>query len=156
MMKIAIGGIRGIPAQYGGFETSADETARRIQALGHCVTVYCRSRPVAPISPEYAGIKLVYLKTRSPKILETILHSIWVGLHVAFRARDTDVVHMYNAASSFGCIIVRLSGKPVVLTLDGVEWEREKWGRIARFVWKVATAGISCSEYLHLGLQDGR
>ena len=71
--------------------------------------------------------------------LETIVHSIAVGLHVAFRKRDVDVVHLYNAASAFGWIIVRLAGKPLIMTLDGVEWEREKWGRLARMVWKIST-----------------
>jgi len=46
---------------------------------------------------------------------------------------------MYNAASSFGGLLVRLSGKPLIMTLDGVEWKREKWGRAARLVWKVST-----------------
>ena len=138
-MKIAIGGVRGIPARYGGFETSTEETALRLQQLGHEVTVYCRSRQGAAGASEYGGVKLVYVKAAPFNSLETITHSIAVGLHVAFRERNVDVVHMYNAASALGGLIVRLAGKPLVMTLDGVEWEREKWGKFARMIWKVST-----------------
>jgi glycosyltransferase involved in cell wall biosynthesis len=138
-MKIAIGGVRGIPARYGGFETSTEETARRLQQLGHEVTVYCRSRPGSANPPTYGGIKLVYLKAAPVNSLETITHSIAVGLHIAFRGRNVDVVHMYNAASALGGLIVRLAGKPLIMTLDGVEWEREKWGKIARMIWRMST-----------------
>jgi glycosyltransferase involved in cell wall biosynthesis len=138
-MKIAIAGVRGIPGRYGGFEASAEETARRMQQLGNQVTVYCRTKQGKRGQSEYAGIKLVNLRVVRFSSLETIFHSIAVGLHVAFRGRDVDVVHMYNAASAFGGLIVRIAGKPLIMTLDGVEWEREKWGRIARMVWKIST-----------------
>jgi len=138
-MKIAIAGVRGIPGRYSGFETSAEETAKRMQQLGHKVTVYCRSKQLKERQSEYAGVKVVYLRVVRFNSLETIVHSIAVGLHVAFRGRDVDVVHMYNAASAFGGLIVRMAGKPLIMTLDGVEWEREKWGRIARVVWKIST-----------------
>jgi hypothetical protein len=42
-MKLAIVGTRGIPANYGGFETFAEELSTRLAARGHDVTVYCRS-----------------------------------------------------------------------------------------------------------------
>ena len=45
-MKIAILGIRGIPANYGGFETFAEELAPRLVERGHEVTVYGRSNNI--------------------------------------------------------------------------------------------------------------
>ena len=41
-MKIAIMGIRGLPAKYGGFETFAEELAPRLVKKSHHVTVYGR------------------------------------------------------------------------------------------------------------------
>jgi glycosyltransferase involved in cell wall biosynthesis len=137
-MRIAIGGVRGIPAHYGGYETSVDETARRMQKLGHQVTVYCRGVQAEHSQLEYEGIRLVYLKVVPFKRLETIIHSIAVGLHIACRRRDVDVVHMYNAASVFGGLIVRIAGKPLIMTVDGVDWDREAWGWIARVVLKIS------------------
>jgi glycosyltransferase involved in cell wall biosynthesis len=138
-MKIAIGGVRGIPASYGGFETSADETAQRLQQRGHEVKVYCRSRQRGANDTTFGGIKLIHLSAFPVNFLETIVHSISVGLHVAFRERDVDVVHLYNAASAVGGVIVRLAGKPLIMTLDGVEWKREKWNGLARMIWKIST-----------------
>lgn len=42
-MKIAIMGIKGIPANYGGFETFVEEVALRLSKRGGRVTVYGRS-----------------------------------------------------------------------------------------------------------------
>ncbi|HQK76204.1 MAG TPA: DUF1972 domain-containing protein, partial [Candidatus Hydrogenedentes bacterium] len=41
-MRIAILGTRGIPANYGGFETFAQELSVRLAERGHEVCVYCR------------------------------------------------------------------------------------------------------------------
>src|SRR5271170_2691773 len=41
-LDLAIAGTRGIPARYGGFETFAEELARRLVGRGHKVTVYAR------------------------------------------------------------------------------------------------------------------
>ena len=46
-MKIAILGTRGVPPNYGGFETFAAELSTRLVARGHEVWVYCREVPVA-------------------------------------------------------------------------------------------------------------
>ncbi len=43
-MRIALLGTRGIPANYGGFETFAEEISVRLAERGHEVTVYCRER----------------------------------------------------------------------------------------------------------------
>ena len=44
LVRIALLGTRGIPANYGGFETFAEELSTRLAARGHEVTVYCRER----------------------------------------------------------------------------------------------------------------
>jgi glycosyltransferase involved in cell wall biosynthesis len=137
-MRIAIGGIRGLPAQYRGYETAVDEIARRMHQLGHEITVYCRAKQADHGPPEFAGIKLVHIKVVPFSHLETIIHSIAVGLHVAFCKRNVDVVHMYNAASVFGGLIVRLAGKPLIMSVDGVDWERDSWGQTARVILKIS------------------
>ncbi|MEO8378897.1 MAG: DUF1972 domain-containing protein, partial [Acidobacteriota bacterium] len=46
-MKIAILGTRGVPANYGGFETFAAELSTRLVKRGHEVFVYCREDRLA-------------------------------------------------------------------------------------------------------------
>src|ERR1700748_870124 len=73
-VRIAILGTRGIPANYGGFETFAEELSVRLAARGHQVIVYCRERHPSAVfaakwtgafapGGEYRGVHLVYLPT---------------------------------------------------------------------------------------------
>ena len=55
-MRIALLGTRGIPANYGGFETFAEELSVRLAARGHEVTVYCREKYPWPL---YRGVRSV-------------------------------------------------------------------------------------------------
>ena len=57
-MKIAIMGIRGIPACYGGFETLVEELAPRLVIRGHKVTVYGRSNIIKYKGEFYKGVKI--------------------------------------------------------------------------------------------------
>jgi glycosyltransferase involved in cell wall biosynthesis len=137
-VKIAIAGIRGVPANYGGFETSAHETAVRMAAKGHEVLAYCRTNE-NPQETVFHDVRLV--KLRAPKVgsLETIVHSLQIAFDVLVHKRDVHVVHLYNAASAFGGLILHLAGVPLVMTLDGVEWRRDKWNWAARRLWFLST-----------------
>ena len=55
-MKIAIMGIRGIPANYGGFETFIEEMAPRLARRGHDVTVYGRANMIDYADEMYKGV----------------------------------------------------------------------------------------------------
>jgi hypothetical protein len=70
--RIAILGTRGIPANYGGFETFAEELSTRLAARGHHVIVYCRQHPPEPV---YRGVRLQYLPTIRHKYVDTIAHT---------------------------------------------------------------------------------
>ncbi|HCC59124.1 MAG TPA: glycosyl transferase family 1, partial [Solibacterales bacterium] len=59
-MRIALLGTRGIPANYGGFETFAEHLSTRLARRGHTVTVYCRQRHA---EPTFQGVRLQYLPT---------------------------------------------------------------------------------------------
>jgi len=123
-MRIAILGIRGIPAKYGGFETNAEITARMLAEKGHDVTVYCRGKKAGRPS-EWQGVKLVYLRSIEKKSLSTITHSALSAIHSIFKGYD--VIHLYNVGNSCLLPIFRLFGKKVVISVDGVEWRRKKF-----------------------------
>src|SRR5262250_2239538 len=94
-MKLAILGTRGIPANYGGFETFVEELSQRLVARGHDVTVYCRNRFH---SESYLGVDLVYLPTIRHKYLDTLVHSGISTLHLLFV--HPDVALYCNAANA--------------------------------------------------------
>ncbi len=126
-MRIAILGTRGIPANYGGFETFAEELSVRLAERGHDVTVYCRQRPDEPV---YRGVHLRYLPTIRHKYLDTIAHTFRSTLHLL--GHRTDVALYCNGANAVFTLLPRLFGIPVALNVDGVERKRRKWNRAAK------------------------
>jgi glycosyltransferase involved in cell wall biosynthesis len=129
-MRIAILGTRGIPAGYGGFETFAEHLSTRLVARGHEVTVYCRSHYVSPRQLEYHGVRLQVLPTIKHKYFDTVVHSFLSALHAA--PRRFDVALICNAANAPFVPILRWTGTPVAINVDGLEHKRKKWNTIGR------------------------
>lgn len=132
-MKLAILGTRGIPARYGGFETFADELATRLVELGVDVTVYCEKSSTAQ-ADSYRGVKLIYIPVVKIGPLATILFD----LRCLWKARKNfDVVYMLGYGASVFCFIPRLWGTKVWINMDGIEWARAKWSRVAKTYFKI-------------------
>jgi glycosyltransferase involved in cell wall biosynthesis len=127
LLRIAIVGTRGIPANYGGFETFAEQLSVRLARHGHEVTVYCRERRDPP---EYCGVRLVYLPTIRHKYFDTLAHTFLSTLHLV--AHRADVALYCNAANALFTILPRMTGIPVALNVDGIERKRRKWNALAR------------------------
>lgn len=130
-MKIAITGIRGIPACYGGFETFAEELAPRLVARGHEVVVYGRTHVIKHTELHYRGVEIRLLPAPKHKYLETPVHSLRSFLHL-LRNR-VDVVLVCNAANSPFIFIPRFFGcMPVAVNVDGIERKRAKWNWLGK------------------------
>jgi glycosyltransferase involved in cell wall biosynthesis len=129
-MKIAIIGTRGIPANYGGFETFAEECAAGLAARDHQVTVYGRSHYVSRTLKTYRGARLVVLPTLKWKYTDTVIHSFLSVLHAL--TRRYDVILICNAANSIYAWMPRMAGTPVVVNVDGIERLRRKWNWLGK------------------------
>src|SRR5215831_11225288 len=135
-MKLAIIGTRGIPANYGGFETFAEELSTRLAARGHDVTVYCRSNNIRYRQPLYKGVHLIVLPTIETKYFDTVAHTFLSVLHAV--PRRFDCVLICNAANAVFAAVPRLTGSPVALNVDGIERKRKKWGLIGRAYYRLS------------------
>jgi glycosyltransferase involved in cell wall biosynthesis len=129
-VKLAILGTRGVPANYGGFETLAEELGRRLADRGHEVTVYGRRGFVDPALDSYRGMQLVVLPSIRTKHLETVTHTFVSALHAVFARYDA--VLLCNAANALFIPILRWTGTPVAINVDGLERRRRKWGGAGR------------------------
>ncbi len=129
-MKIAILGTRGIPANYGGFETFAEQLGTRLASRGHEVTVYGRKHYSTNKNNFYNGVELVILPTIRHKYFDTIVHTFLSVLHAALRKYD--VILICNAANSIFAFIPRLLGTSTLVNVDGLERKRKKWNWIGR------------------------
>jgi glycosyltransferase involved in cell wall biosynthesis len=135
-MRIAILGTRGIPANYGGFETFAEHLSTRLVARGHEVTVYCRAHYVSPRELEFQGVRLKVLPTIRHKYFDTIVHTFLSALHAVPSRYDAALI--CNAANAPFATILRVGGTPVALNVDGLEHKRKKWNWIARSYYLLA------------------
>jgi glycosyltransferase involved in cell wall biosynthesis len=132
--RIAILGIYGIPASYGGFETFAEELAIRLVAKGFEVTVFCEKPSGSGNIDNYKGVRLVYVSSVKLGNLSTILYDLKC---LIMARRDFDVVYMLGYGASIFCFIPRLYGATVWINMDGLEWARSKWSRIGRIYLRI-------------------
>lgn len=135
-MRIAMIGLKALPPRYGGFETAADEIGRRLVKLGHEVIVYNRSGLSAHRGKNYEGIRLVTLPTIQTKNLSAIVHSFFSSVHALFLRPD--VVHYFITGTTLFAPIPRLFGARAVCSVDGTDWQRQKWGRLARLYLRLS------------------
>lgn len=133
-LRIAFIGGRGVVSKYSGIEHYYEEIGAKLAAMGHDVTVYCRTY-FTPRAKEYNGMHVVRLPTIRSKHLETLVHTFLSTLHVL--ARPCDVVHYHALGPALFSFIPRLAGKKTVVTVQGLDWQRKKWGRIAAAVLRL-------------------
>jgi glycosyltransferase involved in cell wall biosynthesis len=135
-MKIALIGTRGVPANYGGFETCAEEIALGLISRKHNVTVYCRHGNAPGNPSEFQQVKLLYMPCLRNKVLGTFSHAFISMLHAI--TQSYDVIMVFNAANSLNCLLPRLFGKKIAINVDGLEWKRKKWGWFAKQYYQFA------------------
>lgn len=134
-MRIALIGTRGVPARYGGFETCVEEVGSRLADRGHKVFVYCRNNGAERPS-EYRGMTLVHLPAPRLKSAETLAHTALAAAH--FARNPADVAILFNVGNAPLLPILRYSGSPVAVHVDGIEWQRSKWRGIGRRYFQLA------------------
>lgn len=129
-MKIALLGTRGIPASYSGFETCVEQLGKRLVQRGHNVTVYCRSHHITYPDEHYLGMRLVKLPTIANKYLDTLIHSFISSIHAL--PQRYDVAMYFIAGNSPVTWIPRIVGTKSIINVDGLDWKREKWPKLAK------------------------
>lgn len=139
-MRIAILGTRGIPGNYGGFETFAEELSVRLVDRGYAVTVYCRTGNSRAGLRTHRGVELVHLPAVRHKYAETLTHTFYSAVHATFRSYD--IVYVCNSANAPICFIPWAGRQRTVLNVDGLEWQRAKWGELAKRYYRWA-AGLA-------------
>jgi len=127
-LRVAFIGGRGLVSKYSGIETYYEEVGKRLVQMGHVVTVYCRSY-FTPALVTYEGMHLVRLPTFRSKHLETFVHTWLSTVHATFSG--CDIVHYHAQGPALFSFFPRLVGKKTVVTVQGRDWQRKKWGRVA-------------------------
>lgn len=125
-------GTRGVPARYSGVATCVEELGAGLAARGHDVDVYCRVPHITYKGSAHRGMRLVKLQTIRNKHLDAITHRLLSAIH-PHAVQRYDIRLFFNVGCSIATWIPRLAGQRVVLNVDGLDWKRTKWGRVARW-----------------------
>ncbi|MBM7417254.1 MULTISPECIES: glycosyltransferase [Nocardiaceae] len=133
---VAILGTRGYPSYYGGFETLVRTLAPYLADTGWDVSVY--SRPGATVDDDPARdmrIQSVVSRGVDTQSLSTLSFGATSALSTV--RRRPDVALIMNVANGFWLPFLRAARIPTVVNVDGIEWEREKWGANARRAFRL-------------------
>lgn len=135
-MKIVVIGTRGIPDVQGGVETHCEELYPRLVALGCDVTIIRRSCYVTDDNriAEFKGVKIIDVYAPRLKSLEAFVHTTLA----IFKAKrlSPDIVHIHAVGPSLCTPLARVLGMKVVSTNHGPDYDRQKWGCLAKAVLK--------------------
>ncbi len=125
-------GQKRIPSREGGVEIVVEELCTRMVAQGHNVTCYNRgghhvsgSEYDSKRLKEYKGIRLKTVPTIEKKGLAAVSSSFFAALCCAFGRYD--IVHIHAEGPAFFAWLPKLFGKKVIVTIHGLDWQREKW-----------------------------
>jgi glycosyltransferase involved in cell wall biosynthesis len=126
--RVAFIGGRGVVSKYSGIETYYEQVGWRLAEKGHDVTIYCRSY-FTPAVTQDRGARIVRLPTLRTKHLDTLVHTMLSTIHAMFC--NYDIVHYHALGPALFSFLPRTCGKKTVVTVQGLDWQRKKWGRLA-------------------------
>jgi len=140
-------GTRGVPAAHGGFETFAEQLALFLVKHGWQVTVYCQEEGVGPVVEDtWRGVHRVRMPVAGAGAAGTVMFDLLSTLH-ASKSKGLILTLGYNTAVF--CTLYRLKGLRNVINMDGIEWQRQKWGTVAKtWFWLNDWAGCLLGNHL--------
>lgn len=129
MTHVGIISVRGIPNRYGGFERLVEVLAPHLVSTGREVTVFCEAKPGDPAQDMWHGVERRFLPRRLPGPAGTLGYDIESILRL--KKGSVALVFGYGTALWHNQLF-RNRGIPHCVNMDGIEWQRAKWGRVAR------------------------
>lgn len=129
--KIAVIGTVGLPANYGGFETLTKHLVEELSNM-YDFTVYCSSKRYKKGNrpSTYKGATLKYIPLDANGI-QSIFYDAWSIFKASF---NNDVLLVLGVAGAWTFPFVRLfTNKKIIVSIDGIEWKRDKWSTLAKF-----------------------
>jgi glycosyltransferase involved in cell wall biosynthesis len=134
--SVVIIGTRGYPSYYGGFETAVRKLAPYLADQGWKVSVYGRDGATKDDdSARDFRVRTILTRGVESKSISTLSYGLTAALH-AMRVKP-DVALVMNVANGYFLPLLKLRGIRTVVNVDGIEWDRAKWGRLAKLVFKV-------------------
>lgn len=148
--KVAIIGTVGLPARYGGFETLTEHLVEELSGT-YDFTVYCSSKKYnrEERKETWKGSKLKYIPLEANGV-QSILYD---SLSILHALRYTDVLLILGVAGAWLLPFIKLfTSKKIIISIDGIEWKRDKWPLAAKlYLWWAENLAV---KYSHIDISD--
>ena len=128
-------GTKGVPAKYGGAETGVQEISSRLIEKGYEITVFGAHKGKWIKRSNFAGIKTIDFPTLRFKGFDFLLRRIISTLFAVF-SKKSKILHFYGSDAGLYYLLPKLFRKKIVITLDGLEWERESYSKLEKIFLK--------------------
>lgn len=145
--RIAVVGIVGIPARYGGFETLVEN----IVDCDRSFTVYCSSRVYKERVDKGSRVRLVYLPLDANGV-QSIAYDCLSLFHAVTTGHSKILILGVSGAIALPIVRLLFPKVRLVVNIDGLEWRRPKWKFIARHFLRFSE-GIAV-RYSHAVITD--
>ena len=134
--SVAIIGTHGYPSFYGGSETLVRKLAPFLADRGWEVIVYGRPHStVISAQDQRDNIRNLTTKGIESKSLSTLTFGATSILDAS--KRRPDVALVLNVGNGFWLPMLRWRQIPSVVNVDGIEWQRDKWSKLGKIVFKL-------------------
>ncbi len=134
-MRYAIIGSRGYPNYYGGFETLVRNLAPYLVEAGHEVTVYGRAGGLRTEATDVGGVRVRKTAGLDRKSTSTLSFGFTGSFDIAHLRPRVDSALVLNVANGHFLKYLKHHDIPTCVNVDGLEWMRDKWGGLAKFVF---------------------
>jgi glycosyltransferase involved in cell wall biosynthesis len=129
-MKIAVIGTKGLPPKQGGIEHYCAEVYPRIVAQGHSVDLFGRSSYTDRSWLDrynFQGVQVISLPGWDLRGMDAFISSA-LGA-IASSGKRYDIVHFHALGPALFTWLPKIaSSAKVVVTCQGLDWQRAKWG----------------------------
>ncbi len=132
-MKIAVIGAKGLPPKQGGIEHYCAELYPRMVKQGHSVDLFarCSYTDCSWLDRyDYQGVQVISVPGLNLRGVDAFITSA-LGA-VAASAKKYDIIHFHALGPSlFTCLPRVINSAKVIVTCQGLDWQRAKWGSVS-------------------------
>lgn len=138
---IAMFGQKRVPSREGGVEIVVEQLSKRMASQGHSVTCYNRrghhvsgAQFDGKTDKVFENVRICSVPTVEKKGLAAVSSSFFASLCCGLGKYD--VVHIHAEGPAFFSFLPKWMGKKVIVTVHGLDWNREKWrsGFASKFI----------------------
>lgn len=133
-MRVAVIGLRGVPNVIGGIEAHCERLYPAVARAAPDLDLWlvARRRYTPQKRSRLDRVEIVSLWAPRGMATEAAIHTLIAALYARFKLK-TEIIHIHGIGPALFAPLARLLGMDVIVTHHAADFERPKWGPVARF-----------------------